>query len=38
MYYSRYRAPADRMSLPRRFPLGDGIPYTVTMEMVPRYP
>ena len=37
-FCSRYKAPTAKLHLPRTFPLGEGVPYSVTFEMVPQYP
>jgi len=34
----RYKAPTNKMTLPKTFPLGSEEPYRVTLDMGPRYP
>ena len=35
---SRFKAPTEKLRLPRTFPVGEGTPYPVTASMVPSYP
>jgi hypothetical protein len=37
IFCSRYKAPTEKIRLPKTFPLGKGEPYTVNIEMVPKY-